>query len=307
MRFFIPILFALQAIIPSETLLDALAEKRIEQQLTASKLYRAGESEYHRTSVTFYKGKTCFTTAFLKSFRHYEVEFEINSGNVQRYKVECFVQHPKFLTDYNGSNYSLSILILDRTVTELSGLSISDELPEPRIFGEDQYPLIYVGYSTISARDQKFSTLNGSKKILQVPIKEYTTQEDKFGLFLEPYRGEGHSTTIPYHFLTNTGMWGGGVFDKDEKLVSIIGFSGFRITEDTKVSIDENLYKPLYGIYSALVNVVIPYIPCTTITPYNIDLVIPGIEPQSVPLKPLKRWIEETRAQHDDTYIANSI
>lgn len=300
-------LLSIPIIVSSQDLLNIPEGTPSNLYNNVGKLYYADHSEYHRKSVTFYRGRTCFTTANLSNFYSYEVEFEIGESCVQRYRVERFIQHPNFLTLNIDLNYSLTILILDRPITELSGLSISDELPEPQIFEKDQYSLTYVGYSTISEKNQQFASTNGAKKILQVPVKEYAAREDKFGLFLEFYRGEGYTSTLPYHFLTNLGMWGGGAFDKDGKLVSIIGISEFYNTGDLGLNIHENFYKPLIGFYSFLVNVTAPYIPCITATPHNIDLLIPGIQPQSVPLKPLKKWIDDVRKQYDDTHLVDYV
>ncbi len=257
-------------------------------------------------SATYSGGKICFASAHCgdKPTRsslepvtiHYEIAFEIAGREKKRYKVKEFISHPQF---EQNPKYDLAILILEKPVEGLSGLKISDEFSNTKYYKDYQHILTYVGYGVRVFDNHYFLMADQKRRALRAYTQVCSLKPNELGIYSTPYGQHNWATTsrplIAYEVGSRDGMSGGAVINANYEVVGIICGTLF-----PNVTWQQTLYNAIASVISIIPASITV---CCCPIPYFADFPAtssPGTRTKSVPLAPLKDWIQSVQRQYGD-------
>lgn len=227
----------------------------------------------------------------------YAVCFEIQGQKTKFYPVKKIIPHHLYKVDRLRDAFDIAILILDEKVEGLKDLAINYEFSTiNRNFQNEEYPLIYVGYGVRFLSGGLFQYLDGKRKALRASTSCcYPKKDHYFGIFSKSFNFKSShekNTTILYESIGRPGMSGGAVIDPKKGLVAI--FSGRYIQLDSN-----NFLNIMIKNFSEYINKVFfenksNYFQFKINEYYFVD----SSAMHSVPLGPLKDWIEEIKEKH---------
>lgn len=234
----------------------------------------------------------CLTAAhiFFGEKNKFSVCFEIKGKKTKEYSIERIIIHPKY---QENDNFDIAMLVLDQNVDKLDGLKPYYEFTEnPYSLEDEVYPLTHIGYGCKLFCDDWLHFSDQKRRGLRRYTRNCDLSESNLGLYSTPYRGfnrkEGTRPLALFEARSRGGMSGGAVIHAMYGLVSI--HEGLQWKKSTYLqSITKFFLKCLY-------------IPCTIINDcffpsffFNETRFEPFTKLKSVPLGPLKDWIEENR------------
>lgn len=261
-------------------------------------------------SATYIGGKTCLASAHCerKPARfslepisiHYEIAFEIAGQEKKRYKVKNFISHPNYEQNHK---YDLAILILEKPVEGLKGLRISEEFSNPLAYTDYQHILTYVGYGVRVFDNHYFLMADQKRRALRAYTQVRSYKPTELGIYSTPYVQHNWTTTtrplIAYEVGSRGGMSGGAVLNANYELEGIIYGTLF-----PNITWQQSLYNAMAFVISIIPSVIDA---CCYPMPYFASFPAtssPGTRTKSIPLAPLKDWIESVQRQYgEDAHI----
>ncbi len=300
----VSIIFASHASVP---VTDTDEEVRTDQKLTelaySNQAYDNVGKLYFRTpsqwvaygSAVFFEGKTCFTTACCVSRPNSAVCFETNHKKTY---YDVMGSLPLVSSDEKYS-YNFCLLILDRPVIGLQNLKINYEFPLRNAYEDNQHLLTYVGYGTEISENSWFCSLDGPRKAMKAYTQKCSFKVHNNKMYSTPYGqynlSKENRPLGEFESCLYDEMDGGGVFDSNNELVSIISSSHFPLC----VPISTLLYRP-FSCSLNFIHANFCRLRCTELY-LNTHNLVRGTRACSIPLKPLKNAIERVRQQYDST------
>ena len=180
-----------------------------------------------------------------ESTTYYDVVFEINGQKKNHYKVADFIPHPQRA---QNPCYDLAVLILEKPVTELKGLKISEDFSRSQTFLDYQHLLTYVGYGVRISDNNYFLMIDEKRRAINAYTEECSTRPQDLGIYSTPYGQYNKSKTsrplIAYEVASRDRMSGGGAINTKHELVGIIRGTQF----PEQLSWKQHLYPATYNL-----------------------------------------------------------
>jgi hypothetical protein len=259
-------------------------------------LKKSDESSFHSNASAVYIGNgLCLTAAHaIQNNTELAVRFEINGEKTRLYHVSEFIIHP----NYKENNmFDIAVLVLDKSVDRLKGLPPFYDFSEQNAYFKDhQHLLTYIGYGVKIFCNDWFYFSNQEKMFMQAYTYECYTNPSDLGIHSTPYGNtntlEGMRDLIPNEAKPHYGMSGGAVIDSEYRLLSII--AGGKNLKKKK-----NVFRPALFYFLSCLNFISALIDCFfPALFFNHHFHSNTSVMWSVPLWPVKDWLENIRISH---------
>lgn len=255
------------------------------------------ESKFRSKGSAVYIGNgICLTAAHTRlNDLNNAVRFEINGRKTPLYHVSEVFIHPNH---EENEAFDIAMLILDKPVDGLDGLEPCYEFSEEHRYLLDyQHLLTYIGYGVKLIRNDWFYIADQKRRALQAYTYGCDTTPTDLGIYSTPYRNSntltGNRAPIPYEAKSRESMSGGAVIHPRYGLVSI--FAG---TRNLKYNKTPSLFisSTLLCCMNIALELINDYL--CTVRLLNETFVVDTTILWSVPLYPVKDWIEGIRATY---------
>lgn len=252
------------------------------------------ESKFRSKASAVYIGDgICLTAAHtrLKDAQN-AVHFEINGRRTPLYHVSKVIIHPKY---EENDDFDIAMLILDKPVDGLDGLTPCYEFSkELRYLKDYQHLLTYVAYGVKLIHNGWCYSADQKRRALQSYTCGCDTRPKTLGLYSSPYGNSNDLKEkrglIPYEAKCRGAMSGGAVIHPEYGLVSI--FAG---TKNLRVGAKFSWIAKtlLFCCMNAVLEQINDYL--FKVPLLNEAFISDSSVMWSVPLYPVKDWIEEKR------------
>jgi hypothetical protein len=253
------------------------------------------ESQFRSKASAVYIGDgICLTAAHvrLNNINH-AVRFEINGRKTSLYHISEFIIHPNY---EENDFFDIAVLVLDKPVDGLDGLAPCYEFSkEHRYLADYQHLLTYIGYGVKLIGNDWFYCADQKRRALQAYTYGCNINPTKLGIYSTPYRNSntltGNRATIPYEEKGRESMSGGAVIHSKYGLVSI--FAGTKELKDRR-----SLFRYTSLFFICFINIVLEQIDYYLFPVIFINKTFSSNTSVmwSIPLDPVKDWIEGIRA-----------
>jgi hypothetical protein len=212
--------------------------------------------------------------------------------------VTEFLIHPKYT---ENKYFDIAVLVLDKSVEELDGLEPYYEFSmQQRGYIDGQHLLTYVGYGVKQFCYDFFCFSDDNRRAVQSHTQLCAVSEEAIIIYSSPFGNSNNykelRPLIPYEAIARPGMSGGACIHDEYGLVSIIVG---RSPMPKNPTIRTYICVTLWWLFASVIDIV--YTPINIF--YNRAFVnktatTNSIRNASVPLGPVKEWLEDIRLQH---------